>query len=316
MNLTTEKTVKQTKKYILNYLLVILGATIYATGTVFFNKPHSLAPGGLSGFAIVLNSIFNLVNFKVFGNEISVGIIVFVLNVPLLAVGLWKFGKEFLAGTVFGTVALAVSTSLLEKLYADVLIPSGADWFIVENDILAALAGGCFMAVGLGTVFKAGATTGGTDIILKLLRFKYRHMPSGRIFLCIDSMIILSSLPVVNFKIERILLSFIGMITCSFVLDLILYGKDGAKLVYIVSDKTPEIAQKLLKELCIGATFLDGIGAYTGVKKEVIMCVVKKTSYPKLKDFVSEVDPHAFLIVSSASEVYGVGYKNSFKQEL
>mgnify|MGYP004679187531 FL=1 len=307
---------EKTKKYILRFFMVIFGASVYSAGTVFFNKPHSLAPGGLSGFAIVLNAIFQKINFTFFGREISVGAIVVVLNVPLIAVGLWKFGKEFLVGTVFGTLTLALTTDLFERLYADVLVPSGADWFIVKNDILAALAGGVFMAVGLGVVFKAGATTGGTDIILKLLKLKFRHMQSGRIFLCIDSLIVLSSLPVVNFRIEKILLSFIGMVSCSLVLDLILYGRDGAKLVYIVSDKTPEIAQKLLKELCIGATFLDGVGAYTGVKKEVIMCVVKKISYPKLKDLVSVVDPHAFLIVSSASEVYGAGYKNSFKQEL
>ncbi len=172
------------------------------------------------------------------------------------------------------------------------------------------------MAVGLGTVFKAGATTGGTDIIVKLLKLKFRHLATGRIFLIIDTTIVLSSLPVVGWQIERILYSFVGMIMCSLVLDLVLYGKDGAKLVYVVSDKTPEIAQKLLKELSLGATILDGIGAYSGVKKEVIMCVVKKVAYPRLKDLVSEIDPHAFLIVSSASEVYGIGYKNSFKQDI
>ncbi len=302
---------KKTLSILEKFLRITLGAAFYAIGTAFFVNPHNLAPGGLTGIAIIVNRAVKLLC----DCEIPVGIFVLVLNVPLLIVGLIKFGRSFLLGTVYGTVVLSVLISLSEKLQV-YLAEGGYSWIMIESPIIAGLAGGALMALGLGTVFKAGATTGGTDIIVKLLRLKYRHIRTGRIFLIIDSIICISSLPVVGWKIETVLYSILSMLVCSYVLDIVLYGMDGAKLVYIVSDRTDEIAARLLKDLNVGATFLDGIGAYTKEKKEVIMVAVKKHVYPKLKDVVTEEDPKAFLIVSSASEVFGEGYKSHFKKDM
>ncbi|MBQ7165087.1 MAG: YitT family protein [Clostridia bacterium] len=300
---------KRGVKIFLKILQIIAGAFIYAIGTAFLIDPFNLAPGGVTGIAIILNRAFSPVA------NVPVGVFVFVLNVPLLIVGLIKFGKEFLVSTVFGTVALSVIIMGLEKL-REHLVAAGYTWFIISNPLLGALVGGAFMAVGLGTVFRAGATTGGTDIIVKLLRLKYRYLRTGRVFLFIDSTICVASLPVVGWQVETVLYALVSMLVCSFVLDIVLYGFDGAKLIYIVSDRSERIAARILKELDIGATYLEGFGAYTMEKKEVLMCVVKKHLFPKVKDVVKQEDPRAFLIVASANEIFGEGYKDHFKEEL
>jgi len=139
-------------------------------------------------------------------------------------------------------------------------------------------------------------------------------MKTGKMLLITDAIIAISSI-FVDGSVETVMYSLIAMITCSLVLDFLLYGPDGAKLVYIVSDKSEQIAKRIINEVVVGATFLDGIGAYTMKKKEVLMCVVKKHLYPKLKDVALQEDPQAFLIVSSANEVYGLGYKDYTKEQ-
>ncbi len=303
---------KKQAKTALKFLQITAGAFIYAVGTAFFVNPHDLAPGGVTGIAIILNRAME--SFL----PIPVGLLVFILNIPLLITGLVKFGKEFLLGTVYGTTMLSALIALLEKL-RDFLAdnyPVIIEKISVNDVILASIIGGVCMAVGLGVVFRAGATTGGTDIIVKLLRLKYRHIRTGRIFLITDTMIAFASLPVVGWKLETVFYSIVSLLVCGVLLDVVLYGTDGAKLVYIVSDKSSEIAARILSELEIGGTFLDGVGAYTGEKKEVVMCAVKKHLFPKLKDIVTEEDPTAFLIVSSASEIYGEGYKDHFTENM
>ena len=306
---------KKAGKFIGLVMLVILGTCVYALGMTFFVNPHDLAPGGFTGIAIILNRAIKALSDSNF--ELDIGIIVFVLNVPFLIIGLVKFGKEFLLGTVFGTIMLSVFTYLLgDEMLRGFLLGRGQTWFIVESPILASLFGGILMGVGLGIVFHAGATTGGTDIIVKLLRRKYRYARTGRIFFITDTIICIASLPVVGWKVEIVLYAIMSMFVCNYVLDLVLYGTEGAKQVYVISNNSKAIAARILKELDIGATYLEGTGAYSGEKKEVLLCVVKKQLYPKLKDIVKQEDPRAFLIVGSANEVFGEGYKDHFKEEL
>ena len=306
---------KKAGKIIGRVLLVILGTVAYSIGMTFFVNPHDLAPGGFTGVAVILNRAIKALSAS--GFELDLGIIVFVLNVPLLVVGLIKFGKEFLVGTVFGTILLSLFTYLFgDEMLRGFLLGRGQTWFIVESPIVASIFGGIMMGVGLGMVFHAGATTGGTDIIVKLLRQKYRYVRTGRIFFITDTIICISSLPVVGWKVETVLYAIMSMFVCNYVLDLVLYGTDGAKQVYVISNSSKTIAERILKELDIGATYLEGTGAFSGEKKEVLLCVVKKQLYPKLKDIVKQEDPRAFLIVGSANEVFGEGYKDHFKEEL
>lgn len=300
-------------KTVLKILRITLGALIYATGTIFIIDMHDLAPGGASGCAVILNRISMLILPD--GKSIPIGVFLLLINIPLLIAGQIKFGKGFLMGTVYGTLAVSMFTYLLEPL-RDWMLQNGQDWFMIENTVVASIAAGIFMAAGVSTVFKVGATTGGTDIVAKLIKLKFKHVKLGKIFLIMDTCIAFSSLPVVDFQIEKVLYSLICMFICSRLIDFFMYGTDEAKLVYIVSDKSEYLAEKVLKDLDMGGTFLDGVGAYSKAKKEVLMCVVKKQQFPRLKEMVCREDPDAFLIVSSASEVFGKGYKSAQKEEI
>ena len=165
----------------------------------------------------------------------------------------------------------------------------------------------------MGLIYKMGSTTGGTDILVKVLRKKFRYIKIGMISLTID--IIIIGISFIIFKDFTLLFyTALSLVVMSLSLDWVLYGTESAKLMYIITDgeHAPKICEKILSELDVGATLVDGEGAYTGNEKQIIMCAIKKTQYTKLCDFIHEIDPRAFTIVSSAKEIYGEGY-NSHK---
>lgn len=170
------------------------------------------------------------------------------------------------------------------------------------------------MAVSMGWVFKAGATTGGTDIIIKVLRLKVPHLKTGMLFFLTDIVIVAASAFVFQ-DLDKAMYAGITVIVTSLVLDLVLYGRDGAKLIYIISDHSEKITKRLLEELDLGVTHVQGSGAYSGKEKNVIMCVAKKQIAPKAEEVVREEDPMAFMIVTSATEIYGEGYKSYFSEK-
>lgn len=218
---------------------------------------------------------------------------------------MWKFGFKFLMSTVYCTTIISVFTDLLSR-YGSPL----------TNDVLVAtIAGGMLTAIGMGGVFKAGATTGGMDIVVKLCKLKFPYMKTGSLFLIMDFLVVLASAFVFQ-DIDRAFYSAMEVFVTSTLLDLVLYGKDGAKLIYIISDKSEKIAARLLDELNIGVTYMEGQGAYSGREKKVIMCVTKKQIAPRAEEIVKEEDPNTFMIVSSASEIYGEGYKSYFSEKL
>ena len=163
-------------------------------------------------------------------------------------------------------------------------------------------------------VFHANACTGGTDIIVKLLRQRFKHFKSGILFFTTDALIILTSAE--RISVESALYATICVIVSSFVLDWVLYGPESAKIVYIISDASEAISSRILTEISSGVTFLEGQGAYTGEKRRVLMCVFRKHHYRKIREIVSDEDTRAFMIVSSAHEVFGEGFKNQFADEM
>ena len=171
------------------------------------------------------------------------------------------------------------------------------------------------MALAIGWVFKAGATTGGIDIIIKVLRLKIPHLKTGSLYLMMDAAVV--TLSAFVFKdIDRALYAGGVVLVASFLLDVVLYGRDEAKLIYIISDKSENIAKRLLEELDIGVTYMQGSGAYSGKDKKVIMCVMRKPLSPKAEEIVKQEDHQAFMIVTSAMEIYGEGYKSYFSEKL
>ena len=171
------------------------------------------------------------------------------------------------------------------------------------------------MAVGLGLVFKSGATTGGTDIIVKILRVHLPHLKTGSLFLILDAVVVLVSALVFK-DIDVAMYAGLVVLINSTLLDVVLYGRDGAKMIFIISDKHEIIAKRLLEDLDLGVTYMSGAGAYSGKEKKVIFCVMRKQLSPKVEEIVRSEDPGVFMIVSSATEIFGEGDKNIFSERL
>ena len=285
---------KTLRRRVMDYGIITAAAAIYAVAVSLFLDPNSLAPGGVTGIAIILNRLAGM----------ETGTWMFVINIPILVIGMWKFGWKFILSTLYCTAVTSFFTNLLT--------PVGA---VTADPLLAALVGATLMAVALGLVFKAGATTRGTDIIIKLLRLKFPHLKTGFLFLLTDAVIVTASAFVFQ-NLDTALYAGIVVFINSVLLDLVLYGRDGAKMFFIISDSPETIVSRLLEELDISATYISGKGAYSGLDKKVILCVVKKPLSPKLEEIVRQEDPTAFTIITSASEIYGEGYKNIFSQKL
>lgn len=291
-----EEKLKQQKifRVIWNYVIITVFSFTYAVGISLFLDPNNLAPGGVSGISIMLSRI----------TPIATGTWIMLLNVPIMALGLWKFGFKFLISTIYCTYISSFFTNLLSGYGA-----------LTSDKLLAALAGGTIMAVSLGMVFKAGATTGGVDIVVKVMRLKYKHLKTGNLYLMMDAAVVILS-GIMFRNLETALYAAVTIFVNSVVLDTVLYGKDGAKMIYIISDHPKQITERLLADLDIGVTSLHGEGAYSGKEKEVLMCVMRKPLAPKAQQIVKEEDAEAFMIVSDATEIFGEGYKSYFSERL
>lgn len=287
------------RAYFWGQLAVIsLGCLCFAVGVSLFLDPLKVAPGGLSGISIVLNELIPL----------ETGTILLVLNIPLLLLGLKKFGKAFLLNTVYATVLSSVLVDLVAWLAEPFPL-------ITEQELLASIVGSACTALGVGLVFRCGCTTGGTDILVKVLRTKYPHIKSGMLTIMMDVFVVAMA-AVVYRDLEKAIIAAVGIIIYGVVLDQVLYRTDEATMMLIVSEKHHRIAQRILLEVGIGATLLQATGAYTGLDREIVLCVAHKRIYPKVREIVREEDKDAFTIITSASTVYGEGFKDPFATEI
>lgn len=285
---------KTLRRRVMDYIEITIASFLYAVAVSLFLDPNALAPGGVTGIAIILNRITGL----------ETGTLVLFINIPIIAVGTWKFGWRFILSTMYCT---AITSGLI-----NLLAPFGA---ATSDPFLAAIAGGTLMAVGIGLVFKAGATTGGTDIIVKLLRLKFPYLKTGVLFLITDALIVAASALVFK-NVDVALYAGLVVFINSVLLDVVLYGRDGAKLIFIISDRHEAITRRVLEELDIGVTYISGSGAYSGKEKNVIMCVMRKQLSHRAEAIVREEDPGAFMIVTSATEIFGEGYKSIYSEKL
>lgn len=281
-----------------DYLLITPLCLIYAVGISIFLSPNALAPGGVSGIAIILNQL----------TSIGTGLTILILNIPLLIVGYMVLGGDFLAKTIFGTIVSSGFIEIIQRCFPQ-LVP------LTEDMFLASIAGGVLMAVGLGGIFRLGGSTGGTDIVAKLLRRKFPTIKTGQIFLIIDSIIVLAS-SFVTKNAETALYAAVALAVSSYLIDVILYGTDEAKFIILVSSAPDKIASRLMKEIDVGVTYLDGTGAYSGEGKQIVICAVKKHQFYPSKKIISEEDPASFMIVCKATEIFGKGHKPHGAAEL
>ncbi len=282
-------------KFLRKYFLITVATVIYAIGVSLFLDPNGIVPGGFTGVAMIIRHYIP---------ALGTGTIVLILNIPLIIAAIFVFGFKFLAPTIY---AVGLSSVLI-----DIFAQWGA---VTENLMLAALAGGFTMAVSLEIILREGATTGGTDVIVKLLRKKNKNLSTGNLFILVDGIIVLLS-ALVSQDIEIALYAVICIVVYSTVIDMILYGRDEAKIIYIISDKYEAITDRLLNELDAGATFLEGVGAYSGTNKKVVMCVVKKRMAARALKIIKSEDDTSFAIVTTANEVFGEGYKIHGEQQI
>ena len=283
---------KKKRHEVRNIMMIIIAALIYSIGISCFLDPNKLAPGGITGIAVILNRLLN----------VETGTLYFWLNVPIVLLGIWKFGIQFMAKTAFAIVMVSVFTNMLN--------PVGA---LTTDLLIAGAVGGILIAVGIGLIFKAGATTGGTDIIVKILRQKFRHLKTGFLFLCMD--IIIVSISGVVFKdLNIVFYALVTVIISGKALDYVLYGGDEAKMILVMTDMPEEIGNRLMNELEVGITYLQGKGGWKDTEKLVVFTIVPKRLGPHVEEIVKNEDPKAFMVISSANEIYGEGYKDFFAE--
>ncbi len=289
---------KSVRTQIFSWVIMIIACIIYSLGIALFLNPNALAPGGASGVAIIINRI----------SGFPTGLMIFMINAPLLIAGCYILGKWFLIKTL---VCVTISSVFIDTWPK--IIPAYIP--VTQDKLLAGIAGAFLCGIGIGLIFRAGGSTGGTDIVAKLLRRKFPHIKTGAIFLIVDSMIIITSVFATK-ELENALYAGISLFVTTFIIDKVLYGSDEAKLLIIMSSIPEVIAEKLMTEIDAGVTFANGAGAYTGRETKIIFCVVKKQLFHKAKQLVCREDPSSFIIVSNASEIYGEGYKPHNVEEL
>ena len=272
------------------YLTIILGCVLYAVGFRFFLYPNNITSGGVVGTAMIVNQLTGL----------PVGVMTILLNVPLFLVAWRHFGLDFLIGSLAG---MGLS-SVLVDLFAGFGIVATSD------PMLASVIGGVIKGAGLGIIYYVGATTGGIDIVVKILRRRLASVNFGTIMLLLDTGIIAAYAMVLG-RYESAMYSLICMYVTTKVVDLVLYGIDNACLCYIISDNTTAITQEIVSgPLHRGVTLLDGKGAYSGSHRDVLMCVIKRQQIGQLKRLVKAYDEKAFFIVTNAKNVFGNGFEN------
>lgn len=290
---------KQVVKKIFRYVFITFTAALYAVGIALFLNPNNLAPGGISGIAIILK--------KMFPGLPGVGMLILLINIPILAVGIKKFGIKFILSTMYSLIVSSVLIDILPIVFN----VNG----VTDNKMLASVIGGATFGLGMGLMFRLDTTTGGLDIIVKIIKQKNPHLKTGQIYFLLDVVILAAS--AVAFKdVEVALYAAIAIYVSTVVMDRAIYGGDEATLVYIISEKRELIARRMMKEVNVGATMIQAKGAYSNETTEVIMCVMKKQTLVKVRNILKQTDSGAFMIVSSANEVFGQGFKDHFKTEI
>ncbi len=282
-------------QYARHFLMIVIGCAAFALGFDLFLAPHCINVGGVSGMGQLLS------HGTGFG---SVAMWVLIINIPLFFLSIKGVGRKFFLGSLLG---VALSTVFLE-------------WFLVipapETDpLLACLYGGLLTGFGLGLVLTAGASTGGVDIVARLLRPKFPNMPIGRIMLCID-IVTVALTGLVFADVNKALYSAVTLYVCDMVLDSIVYGLDFSTVAMIVSDQHEAISEQICQKLDRGVTLLHGQGYYSGQDKLVMLTVIKKRQAAELKQLIMDVDPDAFIIFQQAHQVLGEGFKRYSKNDL
>lgn len=283
------------KKTLKSYSIIFWGSVIFALAFDWFFVPNQIGVGGLTGLAQVINVLLPWA---------PVGILVAVLNVPLFLLG-WKLiGRHLLVSSLFSMLVCSLAIDGIALLYK----------FPPMDTMLACLVGGAIMGIGLGMVFSQGATTGGTDVVARLLKLKYPWLPMGKLVM-IPDFVVLTLVAVVFGSVSAALYGLVALFVSAVVIDKMLYGLDESKVAYIISDSWRKTADSILAR-DRGVTILSASGAYTGDEKHVLLVAFKQREIVEVKRIVHEIDPRAFMIVCNAHDVLGEGFGEYKKEDM
>ena len=279
-----------------DYIWISLGSVLYSISFNWFYVPNQIGYGGLTALGMILNH---------FSPAIPIGTVVLVLNVPLFLLG-WKFlGGHALISSLF---AMAASSILVD-------VTAAAYTFPAMDPMLASVFGGVSLGAALGMIFSKGATTGGTDLIARLLKLPFAWLPMGKLLLAVDLSMLLAVSAAFR-SLESAMYGIIALYISTVVMDGVLYGLDKSKVAYIVTSNPRAITEEIDRQLERGVTYLHGEGSFSGEKKLVLMCAFKQKQIVPLKALVHAIDPEAFLIVCDAHEVLGQGFRRYHKNDI
>lgn len=277
-------------QWLVDILFMTAGSAIYAISVNAFTAPNQIAAGGMTGISTMLNYVFS----------VPIGGMVAIMNVPIILWAVFEIGYKLVTKTIFAIVMMSVFIDLFAYI-----IPA------YEGDqILNALLAGVFEGVGLSLTFIRGATTGGTDMIARLLTRRLRHVPMGKLMLVIDGLIVLVSAFVFG-SIDNAVYACIVIFVSTSIIDMILYGTDAGtgKIFFVMSPRNEEIGRRIIKEMDRGVTFLDARGGYSNEKQEMLFCAVRRFEVYRLNRIIREEDSEAFVIVGDAGEISGEGFR-------
>lgn len=281
---------KKAKSYLMDCIFIIAGSCIYATAVNVFTAPNNIAPGGFTGIGTMLNYLFGT----------PIGIVFFALNIPVIIWAVIEIGYKLVLKTSF---AIVVSSAAID-VFAHIVQPYHG------NMILAAVASGVLEGLGLALIFMRGATTGGSDMIARLLEKRFKFLSIGKLMLIVDGMVILMSAFVFK-SMESAMYACIDVFVSTKIIDALLCGTDAGtgKIFFVMSDKTEEMGELIMDEIGRGVTYLKARGGYRKTDTECLMCAVRRFDIFRINEIIRRVDPNAFVIVGDAGEITGEGFK-------
>jgi uncharacterized membrane-anchored protein YitT (DUF2179 family) len=292
-------------------VMLVTGSLVSAFALNVFFIPARLTMGGISGLVSIVYQLTEQGNFLPFGT------MVILVNIPILLLGWLRISAGFVWRSIIGTLAYSLVIDITEPFMSGwyKYVFSGSSSGIVPDPLLFTLFGGILYGLGLGLIFRASYTTGGTDIIAVLLKRRIKHLSIGQFLLVIDATVVILTVFFYRNQNESAVLlamySFIAMYLTSKSIDIVLEGFDYTRTAYVISDHSEEIGHRIMNQLNRGVTALNGEGMYTGRSKKVLLCVLARKQIPLLKSIVLEIDPEAFVIVGEAREVLGEGFGSS-----
>ncbi len=290
-------TAKSVKNFIIDYAIIVLGCLIYAISVALFSSPNNIAPGGVMGISILINHLLPV---------LPVGMLSLVLNVPLFVWGGVEIGWKYLSRSLSATV---ISSLMIDAFEIDFI--SSVVKPYTGNPLLVCIFGGILCGTGMSLIFNRGGSTGGTDIVSRIMHKKKPHISLGKFMVLCDAFVVAASVFVYG-NIENALYAIVFIFASSKIVDIIVYGfaRNNGKLLFVVTSHYDEVTELILKDIDRGVTLLDAQGGYNKDNKKVILCAVRPNQVHQTTVLVHSVDPNAFVIVTTAGTISGEGFES------